>query len=134
MRILPLKSQYVYSLMMFVIKNRDTFVINKDYHEVNTRQNINLHMYQVNLTKYGKGVYHMAVKVFNGLPCKLKVMWRVSPMRELLKRGASNQARNRKRTSCYAKHATVEREATPRSLLRNTEVKASLRQLVATQQ
>jgi hypothetical protein len=31
-------------------------------------------MYQVNLAKYGKGVYHMAVKVFNGLPYKLKVI------------------------------------------------------------
>jgi hypothetical protein len=60
--------------MMFVIKNRDKFVINKDYHKVNTRQNINLHMYQVNLAKYGKGVHHMAVKVFNGLPYKLKVI------------------------------------------------------------
>jgi hypothetical protein len=38
---------------------------------------------------------------------------------------------------CYVTHATVERVATPRlprSLLRKTEVKASLRQLVATQQ
>jgi hypothetical protein len=60
--------------MMFVIKHRDKFVINKDYHEVNTRQNNNLHMYQVNLVKYGKGVHHMAVKVFNGLPYKLKVI------------------------------------------------------------
>jgi hypothetical protein len=50
------------------------------------------------------------------------VLWRVSPVREQLKHGASNQARNRKGTSCYAKHATVERVATPRpprSLLRN---------------
>jgi hypothetical protein len=38
---------------------------------------------------------------------------------------------------CYVTHATVERVATsrpPRSLLRNTEVNTSLRQLVATQQ
>jgi hypothetical protein len=30
-------------------------------------------MYQVNLAKYGKGVYHMAVMVFNGLSYNLKV-------------------------------------------------------------
>jgi hypothetical protein len=30
-------------------------------------------MYKVNLAKYDKGVYHMAVKVFNGLPYNLKV-------------------------------------------------------------
>jgi hypothetical protein len=58
--------------MMFVIKNGDNFVINKDYYEVKIRQNINLHIYQVNLAIYGKGVYHMAVKVFNGLPYNLK--------------------------------------------------------------
>jgi hypothetical protein len=48
MNILPLKSQYIYSLMMFVTKNHDKFVINKNYYEVNTRQNVNLRMYQVN--------------------------------------------------------------------------------------
>jgi hypothetical protein len=45
---------------------------NEDCYEVNTRQNMNLYMYQVNLAIYGKGVYHMAVKVFNGLPYNLK--------------------------------------------------------------
>jgi hypothetical protein len=29
-------------------------------------------MYQVNLAKYDKGVYHMAVNVFNELPYNLK--------------------------------------------------------------
>jgi hypothetical protein len=43
----------------------------KDCHEANTRQNI-LHMCQVNLTRYGKGVYHTAIMVFNGLPNELK--------------------------------------------------------------
>jgi hypothetical protein len=52
--------------------NHDKFVVNKNYYEVNTRQNVNLHMYQVNLAKYDKGVYHMAVKVFNELPYNLK--------------------------------------------------------------
>jgi hypothetical protein len=61
--ILSLKSQYIYLLMMFVIKKIDKFAINKDYYDVNTRQNINLDVYQVNLAKYSKGVYHMAAKV-----------------------------------------------------------------------
>jgi hypothetical protein len=34
---------------------------------------MNIHMYQVNLTKYGNGVYHMAVRIYNGLPTELKV-------------------------------------------------------------
>jgi hypothetical protein len=31
-------------------------------------------MYQVNLAKYGNEVYHMAVRIYNGLPNKLKIM------------------------------------------------------------
>jgi hypothetical protein len=49
LNILPLRSQYIYSLMMFVIKNREKFVTNKDCHEFETRQDMNLHMHQVNL-------------------------------------------------------------------------------------
>jgi hypothetical protein len=64
LKILPLKSQYKFSLMMFVTKNKDYFVINKNCHEANTIQIITLHMYQVNLSKYGKGIYHTAIKVF----------------------------------------------------------------------
>jgi hypothetical protein len=69
---LPLRSQYIYSLMMFVIKNREKFVINKDYHELKTRQDLKFHLHQVNLAIVSKGVYHMAIKVFNGLPDTLQ--------------------------------------------------------------
>jgi hypothetical protein len=74
MNILPLRSQYIYSLMMFVIKNREIFDTNKDCYGIETRQNMNIHLYQVNLTKYGNGVYHMAVRIYNELPKKLKVI------------------------------------------------------------
>jgi hypothetical protein len=74
MNILPLRSQYIYSLMMFVIKNREMFDRNRDCYEFDTRQNMNTHMYQVNLAKYGNGVYHMAVRIYNGLPNKLKII------------------------------------------------------------
>jgi hypothetical protein len=57
---------------MFTTKKHDKFVINKNYYEVNTKQNVNLHMYQVNLAKYDKGVYHMAVKVYKELSYNLK--------------------------------------------------------------
>jgi hypothetical protein len=74
MKILPLRSQYIYSLIMFVIKNMEKFGTNKDYYEMNTRQNMNMHLNQVNLEKYGQGVYHMAVKIYNGLPKNLKII------------------------------------------------------------
>lgn len=41
-------------------------------HKINTRQIVNLHLFKVNLTKYRNGVYHSGVKIFNGLPAKLK--------------------------------------------------------------
>jgi hypothetical protein len=74
MKILPLRSQYIFSLVMFVVKNRDIFNINSDCHPINTRQHMNIHMSQVNLSKYANGVYHMAVKIYNGLPKDLKVI------------------------------------------------------------
>jgi hypothetical protein len=56
--------------MMFVIKNRGLFEINKDCHKVETRQPMNIH--QVNIAKYGNRVYHMATWIYNGLPNELK--------------------------------------------------------------
>jgi hypothetical protein len=74
MNILPLRSQYIYSLIIFAIKNRGIFNTNSDCYEIDTRQNMNIHMYQVNLAKYGKGVYHTAVRIYNELPNKLKII------------------------------------------------------------
>jgi hypothetical protein len=59
---------------MFVIKNSEIFNTNSDCYEIDTRQNMNRHMYQINLAKYGNGVYHMAVRIYNGLPDKLKII------------------------------------------------------------
>jgi hypothetical protein len=60
--------------MMFVVKIRGLFNINKDCHEVETRQLMNIHIYQVNIAKYGNGVYHMAARIYNRLPKELKLI------------------------------------------------------------
>jgi hypothetical protein len=65
--ILPLRSQYIYSLMIFVVKNMEMFDTNKSHYDINTRHNMDIHMTQVNLVIYGKGVYHMAVRLYNSL-------------------------------------------------------------------
>jgi hypothetical protein len=49
MNILPLRSQYIYSLMILAIKNREIFTTNSDCYD------------------------HMAVTIYNGLPNKLKI-------------------------------------------------------------
>jgi hypothetical protein len=60
--------------MIFAIKNRGIFNTNSDCYETDTRQNMNIHMYQVNLAKYGNGVYHRAVRIYNGVLNKLKII------------------------------------------------------------
>jgi hypothetical protein len=59
--ILPLLSQYILSLLMFMIRNRSQFSINSEIHNSNTRQHANFHQPSVNVTKYQKGVYYLGV-------------------------------------------------------------------------
>ena len=68
--ILPLCSQYVLSLALFVVKNKDDFIINSDIHPYNTRSNTNLHPSLARLTKYQKGAYFSGIKVC--LPIRIK--------------------------------------------------------------
>jgi hypothetical protein len=39
LKILPLCSQYIFSLLIFVVKNKELFVTNSDIHSINTRLN-----------------------------------------------------------------------------------------------
>jgi hypothetical protein len=43
LKILPLQSQYIYLLLLFVINNRQHFKINSDIHNISTRNNLDLH-------------------------------------------------------------------------------------------
>ena len=49
LKILPLISQYILSVMMFVIKNKNQFTINAEIHSTNTNQHTNLHQLTSNL-------------------------------------------------------------------------------------
>ena len=69
---LPLQSQYILSLALFVIKNMEIFSPNSDIHTINTRNKSNLYPPQSRLTKYQKGVYFAGIKIFNHLPQKIK--------------------------------------------------------------
>jgi hypothetical protein len=63
MYILPLRSQYIYSLMMFVVKNREIIDVNKVHYEINTRHIMDIHMIQANLSVYQKGAYYSGVNI-----------------------------------------------------------------------
>jgi hypothetical protein len=65
---LPLQSQYILSLAIFVSKNMELFTRNADIHAKNSRNKFNLFLPQTRLTKYQKGVYFAGIKIFNHLP------------------------------------------------------------------
>jgi hypothetical protein len=72
LEILSLPSQYIPSLLMFMIRNRSQFLVNSEIHHINTRQHANFHQPSVNVAKYQKGVYYLGIKVFNALPSDIK--------------------------------------------------------------
>ena len=69
---LTLSSHYVFSLLLFVVNNRQYFVSNSAYHNINTRRKNDLHLPRVSLAMYMKGVYYSGIKLFNGLPKAIK--------------------------------------------------------------
>jgi len=72
LEILPLYSQYIYSISIFVIKNQHLFYTNIQIHSIDTRFKTNLHPPTANLTKFQKGVYYSTIKIFNNLPHEIK--------------------------------------------------------------
>jgi len=72
LEILPLYSQYIYSISIYVVKNKYIFHTNNQIHSIHTRFKTNLHPPTANLTKFQKGVYYSGIKIFNNLPHKIK--------------------------------------------------------------
>jgi hypothetical protein len=68
LKILPLQSQYIYLFLLFVINKRQYFKINVDIHNINTRNNLDLHYPLSHLSVYQKGVHYTGIKIFNRLP------------------------------------------------------------------
>jgi hypothetical protein len=77
LRILPLQSQYIYSLSCLVVNNTDSYQFIWDIHNRNTRQGNNLNLYQpsTHLSLYQKGTYYVGIRVFNSLPLYLKQLY-----------------------------------------------------------
>jgi len=65
---LPLMSQYVLSLLIFVVNNRDQFLINSEFHNINTTHSSYVHLPLANVDIYQRGVYYSGIKIFNSLP------------------------------------------------------------------
>jgi hypothetical protein len=72
LKILPLQSQYIYLLLLFVTNNIQHFKINSDIHNINTMNNLDLHYPLSYLSVYHKGAHYTGIKVFNRLPVPIK--------------------------------------------------------------
>ena len=72
LNVLPLQAQYIFSLLMFVVKNKDVFKTNLEVHGLNTRAKHDLHIPVANLSIFQKGVLSSGTKLFNYLPKTLK--------------------------------------------------------------
>jgi hypothetical protein len=68
LEILPLQSQYIFSVLLFVVKNKDLYTTNQDIHNITTRSNINLHPPICNLTVFQKGAYYSGISYLTTYP------------------------------------------------------------------
>ena len=74
LQILSLPSQYIFSLLAFVNKNRGLFQSNSEIRDLNTRFSYNLHLPSTNLTLVQKGVLYSGSKIYYHLPSNIKVL------------------------------------------------------------
>jgi hypothetical protein len=72
LNILPLHSQYILSLSLFVVKNINMFKLNSMVHSINSRHCSELYLPTAHLNKLQRGVNHSGIKVFNCLRTGIK--------------------------------------------------------------
>ena len=72
LKILPLKLQYFFPLLLFVANNRNLYESNSEIHNINTRFCSDLHTATANLTTFQKVSFYFGIKVFNHLPTSIK--------------------------------------------------------------
>jgi hypothetical protein len=72
LEILPLQFQYILFLLVFVVKNEESFTNNQEICNINTRYNSNMHPPLCNLALFQKGTYYTGIKLFNNLPIQIK--------------------------------------------------------------
>jgi hypothetical protein len=72
LKILPLKLQYILSLLLFMTNNKHYLTTNSENCSICTRRNNDLRLPQTNLPIYEKEVYYSDVTIFNNLPADIK--------------------------------------------------------------
>ena len=67
-KIIPLYSQYIFSLLMYMVNNKHLFTRNLEVHNHDTRSAKNFHLPITNLTIHQEGAYYTGIKIFSYLP------------------------------------------------------------------
>jgi len=89
--ILPLYSQYLYSLHMFVAKNRGLFQANTDVHSFGTRYKNDFHLPSAKLKVFQRGTFYPGIRAYNHLPKNIKdLLYDVKRFTRVLKTFFSN--------------------------------------------
>ena len=71
MEILPSYSQYVFSLLLYMVNSKHLFTKILEVHNHGTRSANNFPLHFNNLTNHQKGDHHAGIKIFNNLPIHL---------------------------------------------------------------
>ena len=74
LQILPLPSLYIFSLLVYVNKNRSLFLSNSAIHDRNTRYDDGLYLPSTNLTLVQKGVLYSGSNIYYHLPLNIKML------------------------------------------------------------
>jgi hypothetical protein len=72
LKILPLQSEYLLPLLLFVPENIDYYSLNLEIHGFNTKNKSNLHLPPSKLTVFQRGPHYSGIKAFNNLPTYVK--------------------------------------------------------------
>jgi hypothetical protein len=64
LQILPLYSQYTFSLSLLVVNNKDQYKSNQEIHSFSTRYGMNSHLPTANLKIFQRGTYYSGIKSF----------------------------------------------------------------------
>jgi hypothetical protein len=75
LKILPLPSLYIFSVLMFVVNNWKLFTNNSDTCSITTRNSSNLYFPSANLSIYQKGTHFIGIKIFHNLPNNIKQLY-----------------------------------------------------------
>jgi hypothetical protein len=68
LEILPVPSQYVYSLMNFFVNNQEKVQINSSVHNINMRNKHHLYRLTANLSCFQKNGFYSGIRIFSSLP------------------------------------------------------------------